>query len=171
MNKKSVKKLILSGLFIAIGVILPFVTSHTIPTLSKVLLPMHFPIFLCGLICGWQYGLAVGIITPLLASVITAMPALYPDAVAMSVELATYGAVSGLASKKLPTIPSLVIAMLAGRVTMGVTKALLLGVGENAYTLSAFVTAAFTRAIPGIIAQLVLIPIIVYQLRKTQNQR
>ena len=54
--KKTTKNLTLSAMFLAIGMVLPFFTGQ-IPQIGKMLLPMHIPVFLCGLICGWQYGL------------------------------------------------------------------------------------------------------------------
>ena len=93
--KTPVKNLVLSALFIAIGITLPFLTGQ-LKIIGKMLLPMHLPVMLCGLICGWQYGLICGIITPLLRSVLFGMPLLFPSAAAMSVELAVYGSVIGL---------------------------------------------------------------------------
>ena len=98
MEKKSenrIQKMVLSAMFLAVGLILPFFIGQ-IPKIGAMLLPMHIPVFLCGLICGWQYGAAVGLITPLLRSFIFGMPPLYPTAVAMAAELLTYGLVVGL---------------------------------------------------------------------------
>ncbi len=59
------------------------------------LLPMHIPVLLCGLICGWKYGILVGFILPLLRHTIFGMPILFPTGIAMAFELATYGFVIG----------------------------------------------------------------------------
>ena len=71
MNDK-IKKLTLSAMFLAIGMILPFFTGQ-IPRIGNMLLPMHIPVLLCGLICGWQYGAAVGLVLPLLRSMTLGM--------------------------------------------------------------------------------------------------
>ena len=93
--RKTTQKITLSAMFIAIGIVLPFFTGQ-IRQIGSMLLPMHLPVFLCGLICGWQYGAAAGFILPLLRSFLFGMPPMYPMAAAMSFELATYGLVAGL---------------------------------------------------------------------------
>lgn len=81
-------------MFVAIGVVLPFFTGQ-IPQIGNMLLPMHIPVLLCGLICGWQYGGMVGFILPLLRTMLFGMPVLYPTGIAMAFELAAYGLVIG----------------------------------------------------------------------------
>lgn len=97
------RKTTLAALFLAIGLILPFITMQ-IPAVGKMLCPMHIPVLLCGYVCGWPYGLIVGIITPLLRGVLFGMPAIFPNAVCMAFELATYGFVAGILSKKMTEI-------------------------------------------------------------------
>jgi len=65
MDHKHVKDLVLAALFLALGLVLPFLTGQ-IPTIGKMLSPMHIAVYLCGLVCGWQYGLLVGLICPIL---------------------------------------------------------------------------------------------------------
>ena len=55
--KTSTRKLTLSALFLALGLVLPLITGQ-IPQIGKMLLPMHIPVLLCGMVCGWPYGLA-----------------------------------------------------------------------------------------------------------------
>lgn len=165
MNK-NLKKLILAALFLAIGFVLPFFTGQ-IKEIGNMLLPMHIPVFLCGLICGYPYGLAVGFLLPLTRSLIFGMPTIYPNAAAMALELATYGLCIGLLfwnSKKqnaLALYRSLILSMLAGRAVWGVAQALMLGFTDSPFTFSAFLAGAFLNAIPGIVIQLVLIPAII----------
>ena len=172
MKNSALKKLVLSAMFIAIGIILPFFTGQ-IPQVGKMLLPMHLPVFFCGLICGWQYGLAVGIILPVMRSAMFTMPVMFPTAIAMSFELAAYGAVAGFLYNRskwqciIALYRSLIIAMLAGRLVWGAVQAVLLGLSGNAFTLSAFFAGAFTTAIPGIILQLVFIPAVMVALDRT----
>ena len=89
-----IKRLCLAGIFLALGLLLPFFTGQ-IPRLGSLLLPMHLPVFLCGLLCGWQYGLAVGGILPLLRFALFGMPKIFPTGIAMSFELAAYGLIAG----------------------------------------------------------------------------
>ncbi len=159
----TLRRLTLSAMFLAIGIILPFFTGQ-IQEIGKMLLPMHIPVLLCGLICGWQYGGAVGIILPLMRSMMFGMPPIYPTALGMSIELATYGLSIGLiyACMRKQHVGSVYIAlipaMLIGRAIWGVSQVLLLGMQDNKFTWNAFLAAAFLNALPGIILQLVLIP-------------
>lgn len=159
-------------MFLAIGLLLPFLTGQ-IKQFGNMLLPMHIPVILCGLICGWQYGLGVGFVLPLLRYAMFGMPILFPTGVAMSFELATYGFVVGIlyAHSRWKCVVALyrcmIIAMLSGRVIWGVVQIFLLGLGENGFTLNMFITSAFLNAIPGIILQLILIPAIMIALNRT----
>ena len=169
----NIKKLILSAMFLALGLVLPFLTGQ-IKEIGNMLLPMHIPVLLCGLICGWQYGLIVGLIVPVLRSFLFSMPVLYPTAVSMAFELATYGFVVGFLYNRskwhciISLYRSMLISMVAGRLVWGIVQALLLGIGGNAFTLKAFIAGAFLNAIPGIILQLILIPAIMVSLRKAK---
>jgi hypothetical protein len=99
------------------------------------------------------------------------MPPMFPAAVCMSVELATYGAISGLLYSKLPrkkvsVYAALLTAMVAGRLVWGVARFLCAGLDVSAFGLSAFWAGAITTAIPGIIVQIILIPVLVMVLEK-----
>lgn len=168
MEKSSTLKLVLAGLFTAIGLALP-VAFHAMSLSGSIFLPMHIPVLLCGLICGWKYGLVTGIAIPLLSSVLTGMPPVYPVAIAMAFELATYGAVIGLLSRKMNTILALIIAMLSGRAVLGIANVALLGLSGKSYAWSAFIAGAFVTALPGIIMQLILVPVIFAILQKNKH--
>ena len=98
MIMKATYKLVISAMLLAVGIILPFFTGQ-IPQIGNLLLPMHFVIFLCTFVCGWQYGALVGLILPLLRSFLFGAPVLYPKAIAMSLELCAYGLIAGLIYK------------------------------------------------------------------------
>lgn len=171
MKKTDVTRLTLAALFVALGLALPFATLQ-IPAIGSMLLPMHLPVLLCGFVCGWPYGLAVGFVTPLLRSVLFGMPPLMPTALAMAFELATYGAVAGALYAKLPksrgnVLASLVGAMLAGRVVWGLVSWALNGlILAKPFTLPMFFAGAFVNAWPGIVVQLIVVPLIVIALEK-----
>lgn len=173
MKNTQIKNMVLAAMFLALGLVLPFLTGQ-IQQLGNMLLPMHLPVFLCGLICSWKYGFAIGFIMPLMRSVIFHRPEMYPSAVAMAFELATYGLVVGYiyGKSKYKCIKalykSIFAAMLAGRIVWGLTEVVLLGVGGSAFTASAFISGAFLNAIPGIILQLVLIPVIMVALGRAK---
>ena len=162
--KKEVKTLVLSAIFLAIGIVLPFLTGQ-LKEIGDTLLPMHLPVMLCGAICGGWYGFATGLLMPLLRGAMFGMPPLFPNAIWMAAELATYGAVCGFLYRKTSgrIYLSLIVAMLAGRIVWGIAKALLLGV--NTFTVNAFIVGGIIDAIPGIVIQLVLVPIIVKLLK------
>lgn len=170
MKKITTKKLVLSSLFLALGLILPLLTAQ-IPSISNKLLPMHLPILLCGFILGWPYGLIIGFITPILRSAIFGMPPMYPIALAMAFELGTYGLISGLAyklfAKNLKNVYiSLLVSMIGGRIVLGLVNTIFFKLAGNVYTWKIFMTGAFLNAIPGIIVQLVIIPILISSLKK-----
>ena len=175
MKKGVVKKTVMSGLFLAIGMVLPLFTGQ-IKEIGDSLLPMHIPVMLCGLLCGPGFGAAIGLGLPFLRSVTFGMPPIYPNAVWMALELATYGLVIGLASRGLKikgvwnTYLSLIIAMLSGRVVWGIAKAVLLGVGGRAFTVSMFIVGGFVDAAIGILLQLILIPTVVVLVKKLQRR-
>lgn len=166
------KNLTLSALFIAIGLVLPLLTGN-LKQLGQALLPMHLPVFLCGLIVGPTYGLIVGFVLPILRHFTFGMPPLYPTAIAMAFELATYGFVSGYIYRKsrwqciIALYEALIIAMILGRVVWGIVTFILLGINGQAFTWQAFMAGAILNAIPGIILQLALIPAIMLALHKT----
>ena len=135
--------------------------------------PMHIPVLLCGFACGWQWGLGVGLIAPMLRSVLFGMPAMYPTAIAMTFELAVYGAVSGILYKLLPRktwsiYVSLIIAMVAGRLVWGAARFVLAGLSHSEFPMSAFLAGAVLNAIPGIILHIILIPVLVIVLEKAK---
>ena len=162
------KKMCLSAMFIALGIVLPFVTMN-IPEIGNMLLPMHIPVLLSGFILGPVYGMIVGFVTPLLRSIMFGAPIFYPKAIVMSFELLTYGLISGVfyhiifnrRSKLINIYISLILAMVFGRVTYGIVQSIIGLVNMNGFTFKVFVTEAIINAIPGIIIQLIIIPIII----------
>ena len=171
-SKTYVKNITLSAMFLAIGLVLPFFTGQ-IRTIGNMLLPMHLPVFLCGLICGWQYGAAVGLVLPVLRSFLFFMPPL-PLAVVMAFELATYGGVAGFLYNHskwkcvLALYRSMIVAMLAGRVVWAIGRTVLAGFNPKfGFGLGVFLTSGFVEALPGIILQLTLIPVIMVALDRT----
>ena len=167
----NVKKTVIAALLIALGVVLP-IAFHSVPNAGRIFLPMHIPILLCGMICGFPYGLICGIATPLLSSLLTGMPpaAMLPS---MLCELAAYGTFSSLLMRYVPlkkllprTTVSLIGAMLFGRVFYGILNALIFSAGS--YSVQAWLAAAFVTALPGVIIQIVVIPAVVLVLQKAK---
>ena len=164
-NRNQLLKMILAALFLALAYVMPFLTLQ-IPEIGAMLCPMHLPVLICGFICGPVWGAVVGCIAPLLRSLVLGMPPLFPTAVCMAFELAAYGAVAGLMHKLLPRKKpfiycSLITAMIAGRLVWGAVMFLCVGASGGHFTLAAFLAGAFTNAIPGIIVQIILVPVLV----------
>jgi thiamine transporter ThiT len=176
MRKNDIYRLSLSAFFLALALIMPFLTGQ-IPQLGSMLLPMHLPVLLCGFICGWPWGLAVGLVAPLLRMVIFGMPPLN-TAITMTFELAAYGAFSGLLfdlaakwakNETVRVYVSLIGAMLIGRVVWGVVSLVLYSLFlAKSFTLAVFVSGAFATAWPGIVLQLVLVPLILLALERAK---
>jgi len=165
LMKKQTRKLVLSALFTATGIILPFITMQ-IPRIGNMLLPMHIPVLLCGFICGAPYGFTVGLIVPLLRSVLVGMPVMVPAAVTMAPELAIYGLVTGLFYERLKSVKigiyiSLISAMILGGIAWGLASLGVFSLLGNSFTWKIFVTNGFINAILGIIIQLILIPMVI----------
>ncbi|MEA4822645.1 MAG: ECF transporter S component [Clostridiaceae bacterium] len=168
---KNLKKLVLAALFLALAYVMPFLTGQ-IPQFGSMLLPMHLPVLLCGFICGWPYALAVGLLAPLTRHLLLGMPPLM-TAICMSFELAAYGALTGifyhLFPKKTAYIyVSLILAMLGGRIVWGLTAWAIYPLFTQAFTWQLFAAGAFLNAIPGMIVQLALIPVLVLALRRAK---
>ncbi len=165
------RNIVLAAFFLALGFVLPFFTAQ-IPSIGSMLLPMHLPVLICGFVCGWPLGLIVGAILPLLRSAIFGMPPMFPTAIAMAFELAAYGALTGLlyqllSKKPLNTYISLIGAMLGGRIVWGLVSAVLYGASGKAFGLAVFMAGAFTNAVPGIILQIIIVPILILTLEKS----
>lgn len=166
------KNLTLSAVFVALGLVLPFLTGQ-IPTVGNMLLPMHLPVLLCGFVCGWQYGLIVGLITPILRSTAFGMPVMLPTALAMAFELAAYGAMTGLFYRILPKrhyfVPvALILAMLVGRGIWGLAAWGFFTLAKQPFSLEIFLAGAFINAFPGMLIQLILVPVIVASLQRAR---
>ena len=176
MGRDALRRMVLSAMFLAIGLVLPFVTGQ-IPQIGSMLLPMHIPVLLCGLICGWQYGAVVGATLPLLRSILFTMPPLYPTAISMAVELCIYGLaigfIYGLFKKQnlLAVYVALIPSMILGRIAWGGCQTVLLSMQGNTFTIQAFLAGALLNAVPGIIIQLLLIPAVMTTLHHTGLHR
>lgn len=171
-NSIRIRKLTYSALFLALALVLPFLTGQ-IPEIGGMLCPMHIPVLLCGFVCGGPWGLAVGAVAPILRSLMFGMPPMFPTATAMAFELAAYGLAAGLLYKLLPKKPvnvyiALILSMIAGRIVWGLAQWVILGVQGTQFTIQTFLAGAVTSAIPGIILHIVLIPILVIVMKKAK---
>lgn len=172
--KRSIQNLCLSAVCLALCMVLPFLTGQ-IPQIGNALSPMHIPVLMCGLICGWQYGLAVGFAAPLLRFLLFGMPPIMPTGLAMMFELAAYGTFSGLLLQFLPRklyclYASLIGAMLGGRIVWGIARFVLGQIVGPAFTFPLFLSGAFVSAVPGIVCHILLIPPVVIGVRRAMSR-
>ncbi len=161
-----IKELVLSGLLLATGILLPMV-FHMVGMTGPIALPMHIPVLIGGFLLSPQLALALGIITPILSGMLTGMPVIFPMAVIMAFELGTYGLVASIASRKFKLSPilSLIISMIAGRITAGLTVAALVQLFGVKMNPLMYVKGAVITGIPGIIIQLIFVPSLVYAIK------
>lgn len=179
MNKKSsLYRLILTAVLLALGMVLPFLTGQ-IPTIGQAISPLHIPVFICGLTCGWAWGAVLGVVLPLLRSVVFGMPPLVAVAIPMAFELAAYGAVCGLMypmmrkvfrkDNHLPAmLVALLIAMVAGRLVGGAAKAIVMGLTGGSFGFQAFITSYFVSTAIGAVIHLILVPAVALALEKAK---
>ena len=173
MKREKIYNLVSASMLFAIGLILPFLTAQ-MQGLGNMLSPMHLPVLLCGFICGWRYGLLCGATLPLVRSFMFGMPVLYPNAVTYAFEFAAYGFFTGFVfllfkKKNLTAVyVSLVSAMLIGRAIKGIASAVCYGIISWSYTFVMFISGAFVESLPGIVIQLVLIPVILVAIKKVR---
>ncbi|MCL2285941.1 MAG: ECF transporter S component [Firmicutes bacterium] len=168
-----IKKYVITAMCITLCTVLPLVL-HAVPGAGSTILPMHIPVLLCGLIAGPYFGLLAGLLGPLLSSFITGMPPMAYAPIMMT-ELAVYGAITGLLIRLVRTknnyfniYAALIPAMVVGRIITGIARALFFTpAAANETTLLAWwITSYFITSLPGIIIQLILLPIIIVALEK-----
>lgn len=163
-----IKKLTITGILMALSVVLSYVI-HSIGgmALGTMLLPLHFMILLIGLLCGLKYGIIAGILLPFINFMLTGRPP-FPTNLLMAIELATYGGIIALCKKKIPVIISLPIAMIAGRVINLFSTLILYQLQDNDFALKAFLTKNVIDGLLGIVLQLIFIPAIIYALKQAK---
>ncbi|WP_100065640.1 ECF transporter S component [Miniphocaeibacter massiliensis] len=154
------KNLVYSALLLSLGIILPSLT-HTLGPLGTVVLPMHIPVFLSGIIIGPMYGACIGLMLPLLNHFILGMPPI-PMLYIMIFELLTYGIISGLVFRKTNNVLiSLLVSMISGRIVGALIAFILFYIlGLSKISPVFWIYGSIITGLPGIIIQLILIPII-----------
>lgn len=160
--KIKTKDLVTAAVLLAIAIVLPSI-FHLTGINGSIFSPMHIPVLLSGFILGPYLGAIIGILSPILNSMITGMPAI-PFLWVMVVELFLYGLISGLLYKKskMNIMASLIISMIIGRVGGALSILLLTNIfGFKLPAPTMFLKGATITAIPGIIIQLIIIPTIV----------
>lgn len=169
-----IQKLIFAALLFALGLVLPFLTMQ-IRSIGNMFLPMHLPVLLCGLLIGPIHALIIGFLLPLTRSFIFGMPVFYPNAIAMSFEIAALGFFAGFFYVKkskykciFELYKSIIASILISRMFYILMMLILMSFLQNKIAVVAIITRAFIACIPGVIIELTLIPIILLALQKTK---
>ncbi len=172
MKLSYVKKISICAMCVALCYVLP-VAFHAIG-LGSMLSPMHIPVLLCGLVCGGLYGGICGILGPILSSLLSGMPPMIM-LTRMIPELFAYGLTAGICMRYIKagsnladTCISLITAMLAGRIVGGIASVIFYTVTTGTYSISLWFASYFAEALPGIVAHLVLVPLLVLTLQKAK---
>ena len=170
-TKNFILKMTYSAMCIALAMLLPFLTWQDV-TLGNMFSLMHIPVFLCGFLCGWQWGAVVGLVSPLLRFLIFTKPPM-PTALAMAIELCVYGLIAGLMYKLLPKknpfiYVSLIVSMIVGRIAGGAAMFVISGIKGTGYSMTMFFTSYFVNAIPGIVLHIVLVPLVIIALKNSK---
>lgn len=158
MRKTEAQKISISALMVALGLIIPFFTSHMFGVPGTILLPMHFPIIIGGLVCGPFYGAIIGLIVPVLSSLLTGMPPVYPMLPLMAVQLIFMGLFSGLIAKKFNTLISVIGGIIGGWIAYSIMLWILIQLSGHALNMT--VSSALIVGIPGIVIQLIACPLV-----------
>lgn len=172
--RNETEKIVLSGFFISLGAVLA-VIFHNLG-LGQKISPMHFTVFIAGITLGWKYGLAVGIITPLMNAILFGAPPLFPIAVGMSLELATYGVVISIiyqyvkpsTNNIINIYIALIISMIVGRIVYGLYYTVVSNIIEYEFGFKIFINSVIILSLPGIVFQILFIPPIVNYLEKKE---
>jgi len=170
----NVKDLIISGICLALCMVLPLLTMQIQP-FGAALAPMHIPVLLCGFICGGRNAALVGATAPLLRFMIFGMPPIMPMGIAMAFELAVYGIAVGILNSLFPKksgfiYVTLILSMLLGRIVWGTAMWRISGtVADVPFSWEAFMSGAFVDALPGIVLHIAIIPPVVMAVNKVSK--
>ena len=170
--KITYKTLVSAGL-VALAVILPQIIHLVLGQPGGVKwLPMYLPVLIGGCLLGAKWGLAVGVLSPLVSFLITsAMGNPMPIAARMPfmmAELAVFAVVSGLFTNKIAknglwAFPAVMLAQVAGR-------AVFLGLIALTQSVTQFtvpmIWSQIQTGFAGLLAQAFIVPLIIIGLRK-----
>lgn len=156
------------SLFVALDVSVPWLCHIINPLAGPTFLPLFFFVLLAGILFGWRAGILVGLFTPLISFSLSGMP--LPQVLPRIItEAIVYGFAVGMLRGyfKLRVITSLVGALIAGRLAVIVLMALTLNFSHSVN----LAWQAAKRGWPGMILQLLLLPLIVVLLEKLWSNR
>ena len=171
--------IVTTAMLAAVAIVLSTMLHHLLGfKVAIILSPMHFPVLLMGILCGPWLGLIGGLLTPVVSYLASGGPE-YTTLVPMIFELAMYGFLTGMLRKvflknpktnRFASIIALVLAMIGGRLLNAFVGGIIESISAGINFFVSFGTKLlgnFTGTWGGIIAQLVLIPAILFALQRS----
>lgn len=172
LRVKVTVKMLVSLAVVALAVLLPQLVHLAAGAQGGVQwLPMYLPVLLGGCLLGWQWGLGVGVLSPVVSFAVTTLAGDPMPAAArlpyMMAELAVFAAVSGLFSNKIVrngwmAFPAVLLAQVAGRLTFLALAAVFQAVSP---LTAAAVWSQIQTGLLGMVAQAVVVPFLVMGVR------
>ena len=142
-----------------LGVIFSYV-FHNVGGLGRVFLPMHVFVMIGAYILSPFYAISIAALIPIMSSIITGMPIIYPILPILIVELFTYTLII-VSLKKKGLYLSFILAMIGGRVAATFTVLLLVEIMGLGMHPIRYIESSIITGLPGIIFQIIIIPMIV----------
>ncbi len=169
------QSVILTVLFTALGVSLP-VIFHRLGIPSLRFSPMHFPVLLASFLLGPASGAFIGAASVLISTFLTGMPVVFPTGIAMMFELAVYGIFASVFHRKMfsakksytALLASLILAMILGRLVNGAVQTVIALLSSAKYSFPQFWNSCFVVSLPGILAQIVILPLAAFGILKSE---
>jgi len=172
MRRYTSNELITASFILALGVLFPLI-FHIFGIAGPIFLPMHVPVFIAGVLLVPELAILVGVLSPFLSSLLTGMPLLFPIAIIMMFELGAYGWLTSklIRSYHQKVITSLVIAMVCGRALAALIAYLLVRLFQIELNPLLYIKGAIITGLPGILLQLILLPVLVRAIQKMTLNR
>jgi niacin transporter len=172
------KNLTVTAALIAVGVLLPAI-CHMFGVVGTIVLPMHIPVLTAGLLLPLPYALAVALISPVIGTFATGMPALFPVLPLMLAELAGYAVFAYIFKRGLQlvgmknraaTVIALALAMIFGRAVL-TAACFIMDAAVGTFSAVVYLEKALVSGIPGMALQLFVVPALSEVLSKTVTEK
>jgi uncharacterized membrane protein len=162
-----IQALIVQTVLIASTVLLPTL-AHTLGAPVRLLVPMHWPIILAGMLYGWRAGALTGAVAPVVSFLFSGypLPNILPS---MTVELLAYGAVAGLLRERyqLNAFASIASAIVVGRIVFFI---MVIVTHRASVTDTEYFSAALIPGIAAALLQIFTLPFLSQWLVKRFHQ-
>jgi len=161
----NIERVAISGFFLTLALVLP--PLFHIFGAGSVFLPMLLPVVTAGFLLDCRSAITIGIIAPLLSSLLTGMPPIMPPiAFMMTMELAILALIPSILYRRFGM--NLYVVLIT---TLFVNRLVVLGlrfIVAEVFTIPGMIygLAVTLSGIPGILVQVVVVPIVVRAIEK-----